>query len=143
MPTTAMQATRGTRVARLELAGLVGVCGFVAAVQFSLWAAEMLLWLTLLAWLVAVLLDRERDVVPAMFWPVVAYAAVTLVSVAFSLDPPTSLYSAKQLLLFLVVPVVYRFARGGRANTVLHVILTVGALAAILGIVQYGVLGFD
>jgi len=143
MATTAMPGTAATRVSRLEVAGFVGVCGFVAAVQFSLWAAEILLWLTVLAWLITVIANRERDVVPAMVWPLALYAAVTLVSVAFSLDAPTSLYSAKQLLLFLVVPVVYRFARGDRANTVLNVTLTVGALAAVLGVMQYGMLGYD
>jgi O-antigen ligase len=127
----------------LETSGLVGVCGFVAAVQFSLWAAELLLWVTVLAWVLTLVLDRERPDAPAMFWPLAAYAAITLVTVAFSLDPPTSIYSSKQLLLYLVVPVVYRFARGDRATTVLNVILTIGALGAILGVVQYGMFGYD
>jgi hypothetical protein len=89
------------------------------------------------------LVSRDRDLVPAMFWPLAAYAALTLVSTAFSLDPATSLYSAKQLLLFLVVPVVYRFTRGDRAHLVLSVIITTGALSAVLGVVQYGILGYD
>jgi len=127
----------------LETAGVIGMFGFVAAVQFSILAGETLLWLTVLAWLAGALVNRERVTVPPMFWPLVAYAAVTLVSVAFSLDPQTSLYSSKQLLLLLVVPVVYRLARGERARTVLHIILTVGALSAALGVIQYGVLGYD
>ena len=128
----------------LETAGLAGVLAFVAAVQFSLWAGELLFWLTLLAWFGTLVAGRERFTAPTMFWPLAAYAGVTLVTVAFSLDPPTSLYSSKQLLLFLVVPVVYRFARGSdRVNTVLTVIITVGALSAVLGVVQYGALGYD
>jgi O-antigen ligase len=141
MSTTTVATT--TRHRWLETAGLLGVCGFVAAVQFSLWAAEILLWATVLAWVVALVANRERAQVPATFWPLGAYALITLVSVAFSLDPQTSLYSSKQMLLFLAVPVVYRFARGDRSNTVLNVILTIGALSAILGVVQYGVLGYD
>ena len=35
-----------------------------------------------------------------MFWPLAAYAAATLVSAAFSVDPRTSLIDCKQLLLF-------------------------------------------
>ncbi len=143
MATTITPAAGATRHPWLDTAGLVGVCGFVAAVQFSLWAAELLLWTTVLAWILTVVVNRERAGVPSIFWPLAAYAGVTLASVAFSLDPPTSLYSSKQLLLFLVVPVVYRFARGDRANTVLNVIITVGALSAVLGVVQYGVLGYD
>jgi hypothetical protein len=138
-----MPGAETARYRWLDTAGLAGVIGFVAAVQFSLWAGEMLLWLTLLVWGVGLLLSRDRDVAPAMFWPLAAYAAVTLVSTAFSLDPATSLYSAKQMLLFLVVPVVYRFARGDRAPLVLTVLITVGALSAVLGVVQYGILGYD
>ncbi len=136
-------AARATRFRWLDVAGLAGVFGFVAAVQFSLWAGEMLLWASVLAWIASLVLKGERAEAPAMFWPLVAYAAITFLSVAFSLDPRTSLYSSKQLLLFLVVPVVYRFARGERAGEVLTVILSVGALSAILGVVQYGVLGYD
>ncbi len=144
MMTTNSIAIAGTTERRwLETAGAIGVLGFLSAVQFSIAAAEILLWLSVVAWLAEIALDNRRPAFPPMFWPLVAYAAVTLVSVGFSLDPPTSLYASKQLLLFLVVPVVYRFARGNRANLVLHVILTVGALSAILGVVQYGVLGYD
>src|SRR5512146_62883 len=127
----------------LEQAGLAGVFGFAAAVQFSLWAGEMLLWLTILTWLATLFVNDEPPSVPRAFWPLGAYAVVTLVSVAFSLDSQASLHSSKQLLLLLVVPVVYRFVRGERADTLLTVILTVGALSAIVGVVQYGVLGYD
>jgi len=132
-----------TRQSWLETAGLVGVCAFAATVQFSIAAAQSLLTLTVLAWVGALVVNRERVSVPPMFWPLLAYAGLTLVSAAFSLDPRASVYDSKQLLLVLVVPVVYRFARGSRASTVLQVIITVGALSAVLGVVQYGALGYD
>jgi O-antigen ligase len=141
--TTSSPAADTARQSWLDTAGLVGVCAFTAAVQFSIAAAQILLTLTVLAWVSAIVVNRERVSAPSMFWPLLAYAGLTLVSAAFSLDPRASLYDSKQLLLFLVVPVVYRFARGGRASTVLQVILTVGALSAVLGVVQYGALGYD
>ena len=64
---------------------------------------------------------------PRFFWPLVVYAALTLVSAAFSPDPRTSFIDSKQLVLFLIVPMVYQFGRGARATTVLKVIITVGA----------------
>src|SRR5512142_443160 len=144
MATHATAAVDTTAPGWLETAGLAGVVAFVATVQFSLWAGEMFFWLSLAAWGATLVVGRERLSVPPMFWPLAAYAAVTLVSVAFSLDPPTSLFSAKQLLLFMVVPVVYRFVKDGdRANTVLTVVITFGALSAVLGVVEYGALGYD
>jgi O-antigen ligase len=128
---------------RIELVGLVALLGFVAALQFSIAAADILLTLVLLAWAVFLLVHRERPGVPAMFWPLVVYAAWTLVSAAFSRDPRVSIIDCKQLLLLLIVPAVYHLARGPRAHTVLNVIITVAAVSAIIGIVEYSVLHYD
>ncbi|MDH4065478.1 MAG: O-antigen ligase family protein, partial [Acidobacteriota bacterium] len=57
--------------------------------------------------------------------------------------PSISVTDCKQLVLFMLVPVVYDFARGERADTVLSIIITVGAASAFIGIVQYGVLNYD
>ena len=85
----------------------------------------------------------ERLAAPAFFWPLVAYAALTLVSAGFSIDPEASFTDSKQLVLFMLVPLTYDLARGARANSVLSVILTIGAASAFVGIVQYAVLNFD
>lgn len=128
---------------RLDQAALGALLAFVAALQLSIAAAGILLTATLALWAAVLLRRRERLDVPAMLWPLAAYAAATLVSSAFSHDPATSFVDSKQLVLFLIVPAVYRLARGPRAHTVTNVIITVGALSAALGIVQYGILEFD
>ena len=51
--------------------------------------------------------------------------------------------TASSCLLFLLVPVVYDFARGPRARNLLTVIITVGAVSALVGIVQFAVLNYD
>ena len=79
----------------------------------------------------------------AFFWPLVAYAALTLASAGFSLDPEVSFTDCKQLVLLMLVPITYDFARGARANSVLSIVLTIGAASAFVGIVQYAVLNFD
>ena len=142
MAMTAPDADRPARD-RLEFAGLAGLLGFVAALQISIAAAETLLAITLLVWVIWLVARRERVEVPRMFIPLAAYAGVTLVSAAFSSDPRTSFTDCKQLALFLAVPIVYQFARGSRASTVLQVIISVGAASAAFGIVQYGVLEYD
>ena len=43
----------------------------------------------------------------------------------------------------MLVPITYDFARGARANSVLSIVLTIGAASAFVGIVQYAVLNFD
>jgi O-antigen ligase len=117
---------------------------FVASLQLSIAAANILLALTLLCWVTLLVRDRRRPAAPPFFTALLAYAAVSLVSVLFSLNAGVSFVDSRQLLLFLIVPLVYDLARGERASTVVDVILTVGAMSALYGIVvQYGLLQHD
>ena len=128
---------------RLELAGFGAIVGIVATMQFSIAAAQSLLAIASLCWLRLHLMRSEPLTAPPYFWPLVIYAGVTLLSAGFSVDPRTSFTDCKQLLLFMLVPVVYDLARGERANMLLSIIITVGAASAFIGIVQYGLLDYD
>ena len=108
---------------RLERAASIALLAFAAATQFSIAAADILLGITAILWLALVLWRRETIEVPVMFWPLAAYAAATLVSCIFSVDPATSFRDSKQLVLFAIVPITYR--------------------NAVYGIVQYGILNYD
>jgi O-antigen ligase len=128
---------------RLELAGVTGLLAFVAALQLSIAAASITLAFSLACWGLFCFVHRVPLAAPRLFWPLLVYAAVTLVSAAASLDPAISFVDSKQLVLILIVPMVYQFARGARAMTVLQVIITVGAASAAWGIVQYGLLNYN
>jgi O-antigen ligase len=128
---------------RLEQIGLWSLVGIVAAMQLSIAAAQILLTIAVVAWLTSHISRSERLEAPPFFWPLVAYAALTLIAAGFSIDPQESFTDSKQLVLFMLVPLTYDLARGARANTVLSVILTIGAASAFVGIVQYAVLNFD
>lgn len=127
----------------MEIAGLYALLAFVAALPVSIAASQILLTITLGCWVAVLVTQRERPHAPPFVAALIVYAALTMVSVAFSLDPAASLIDAKEVLLFLVVPVVFRFARGQRAQTVATVIVTVGAATAVFGVVQYGILEYD
>jgi O-antigen ligase len=128
---------------RLELIGLGSLIGMIAAAQLSIAVAQILLTVAGLCWFVLHVTRRERVEAPEFFWPLVGYAAVTLLSAGFSRDPRASLEDCKQLSLFLLVPIVYDFARGSRARSSLTIVLTAGAASALVGIVQYSILNFD
>jgi O-antigen ligase len=128
---------------KLETAGLAAVVIFAAAVPLSIAVAQVVLTLSLGLWVSLLVIHHERPELPPLASPLLAYAAVTLFSVALSFDPVASLIDAREVLLFLVIPVVYRFARGPRASTVATVMISVGAATAVIGIVQYGILEFD
>lgn len=128
---------------RLEQIGLWSLVGIVATMQLSIAAAQILLTIAVAAWLTSHVTRSERLDAPPFFWPLVGYAALTLASAGFSLDPEVSFTDCKQLVLLLLVPLTYDLARGARAHSVLSVVLTIGAASAFVGIVQYGVLNFD
>lgn len=129
--------------ARLERVGHFALLGVGATMLFSIAAAQILLGLAVLCWLGLHLSRSEPIEAPPFFWPLAAYAAATLLSAGFSLNPAISVADCKQLFLFLLVPLVYEFARGTRADTLLTIVISVGAASALVGIVQYGILNYD
>jgi O-antigen ligase len=128
---------------RLEQIGLWSLVGIVAAMQLSIAAAQILLTVAVVSWLASHITRSERLEAPPFFWPLVVYAALTLISAGFSIDPEESFTDSKQLVLLMLVPLTYDLARGARARSVLSIILTIGAASAFVGIVQYAVLNFD
>lgn len=128
---------------KLETAALVCLFCFIAALQISIAASGILLTLTIGLWVALLVSGHERPTAPPFFGALLLYAAATLVSVLFSLDPTISLIDSRELLLFLVVPLVYRLARHEHAQTVATIIVTVGAASAVFGVVQYGILEYD
>ncbi|HXD76092.1 MAG TPA: O-antigen ligase family protein [Vicinamibacterales bacterium] len=131
------------RHAALEQAGLWSLFGVAGALQFSIAIAQILLAVAVVCWIALIVVDRESVEVPSFMWPLLAYAALTLLSTAFSPDPRTSLMACKQMVLFLLVPLVYRFVRGSSAPTMVTVIVSFAAASAAVGIFEFGVLHYD
>jgi O-antigen ligase len=129
--------------APLERAACLALLAFAAALQVSIAAADILLTVAALLWIGLLIKNRERIEVPGMFWPLAAYAAATLVASVFSVDPNVSLVDSKQLVLLVIVPLAYRLFRGSRALLAVDVIITIGALSAAFGIIQYLILSYD
>src|SRR5579871_4201315 len=141
--TVAADTTLARRHVFLEQAGLAAVYGVAGALQFSIAVAQILLTVAFLCWIALVVLDHETIQVPKFAWALWLYVVVSLISTAFSPDPRTSLMADKQMVLFLLVPLVYRFAPGGHASTMVTVIVSFAAVSAAMGIVQYGVFHYD
>ena len=144
MPSYRIFGAAPAKPSTLDSVGWCLLLVFVFVLPLSIAAASIILTLLLFLWVTTIAVSgRQPSLAPRFFWPLLAYAAWTLLTVAFSLDPMTSLIDSKEVLLFLVVPIVYRLARGERASTVATLVLTVGAVTAVIGVVQYGILEYD
>jgi O-antigen ligase len=128
---------------RFDHAGFLALVAMAGAVQFSIAVAQILLTVVLICWLGVLITRHERIEVPHFFWPLIAYGGATLASAALSPDPRTSLMDCKQLVLFLIVPLTYRFVGGRRGAILITVLVSCAAASAVVGIVQYGILHFD
>ena len=129
------------RTATLDRIAFVALAAALGLIQFSIYA-----WVPLVVagvcWLWMVKDGNGWPKVPPFFWPLVALAAWTLVSSAFSSEPGASFLRSRQLLFYLTVPLVVRVARGKRAMQVVDVIIALGAVGALAGIVEYAFLGY-
>jgi O-antigen ligase len=144
MTATTMSVGEASTTPGLDRVTTILLLTFVASLQVSIAAANVLFTAVLLCWAALLVRDRRRPSAPGFFLALSLYAGMTLVSVLFSLNAAVSIVDSKQLLLFLIVPVVYDLARRGRATTVVDVVLAVGAVSAAYGIVvQYGLQQHD
>lgn len=128
---------------QLRRAGFWLVALSLSATFWSVAVAQIALWLAVIAWGIVTTRDGRWHEVPAFTLPLLAYGGWTLVSAAASADPLHSFADTKHLLLFLMVPVVATFARGALATRAIDVVIAVASAAAVYGIAQYTLFGFD
>ncbi|MGE0814255.1 MAG: O-antigen ligase family protein [Vicinamibacterales bacterium] len=141
MSSVAVAAAPMASAERLDRIGWWALLVAVAAQQLSIAVAETAVAVAGLAWVTRVGV-AGMPALPRFAVPLTVYAALTMLSAAVSRDPAISVPDTKQVLLFLLVPIVFEFARGPRARTLVTVALMVGAASALVGIVQYGVLHY-
>ncbi len=126
-----------------RLAGFWLVALSLSATFWSIAVAQITLGLAVILWVIVTTRSREWREVPAFMLPLLAYAGWTMVSAAASVDPLESLKDTKQLLLFLMVPVVATFVRGALATRAVDIVIAVASAAAVYGIAQFNLWGFD
>jgi O-antigen ligase len=129
--------------ARARQAALIGFFLMTAAVEFSIAAAQILLALTVVAWVYALVVERRVPGAPRWMLPLALFAGWTLVSAAFSPDPIASFTDCKQLVLLVIVLLTYDLVDETTAVPLTTIVLAAGALSALVGIGQYAILHYD
>ncbi len=128
----------------LDGVGFVLIAACLGVIQLSIFAGQSVLFsAAALVWLAVIVRDRRWPATPRFFLPLAIYVALTLASAAMSVDPRASFVDSRQLVLFLMVPIVARFARNARATQTIDVIIAIGAAGALVGIVQYAMFGYN
>lgn len=73
----------------------------------SITASQILLVLAFGLWMVLLIQKKIEFRFPAYFWALIAYSALSLVSCFTSDNPAVSFRDSRELLLFLLIPIVY------------------------------------
>src|SRR5262245_19657320 len=82
MSTATMSMTEARSGPDLERVTVWLLLAFVASLQISIAAANILLAITLVCWVTLLVRERKMPSVPFFFWPLLAYAGATLVAAA-------------------------------------------------------------
>ncbi len=73
----------------------------------SISLSQIFLSLSLIFWIVILIRLKQKFTFPSFFWPLLVYATLSLVSSFLSVNPEVSLKDSRELLLFLIIPIVY------------------------------------
>jgi len=73
----------------------------------SISLSQIFLSFAFIYWIVILIRKKQKFIFPSFFWSLIVYAVLSLVSSFLSTNPETSLKDSKELLLFLIVPIVY------------------------------------
>jgi len=102
----------------LNTALVLALTGCLLFSLVSITVMEGFLALAFLFWMVLIIKGKEKFSVPGFFWPLLAYAGLSLLACAFSVNPEMSFKDARELLLYLIIPITTAAASSSKARTV-------------------------
>jgi len=80
---------------------------YLLSSMVSISLSQIFLSFALICWIVILIRKKQKFIFPSFFWPLIAYSALSLVSSFLSVNPEISLKDSKELILFLIIPIVY------------------------------------
>jgi len=73
----------------------------------SISLSQIFISLSLIFWIIMLIREKQKFIFPSFFWPLLVYAALSIVSSFLSVNPEMSLKDSRELLLFLIIPIIY------------------------------------
>lgn len=73
----------------------------------SISASQIFIFLAIVFFIVLLIREKQKFTFPSFFWLISGYAFFSVLSSIFSLNPEISFIDSRELLLFLIVPIVY------------------------------------
>ncbi len=103
----------------------------------SISLSQIFLSFSLIFWIVILIREKQKFNFPSFFWPILIYAALSLVSSFLSVNREVSLKDSRELLLFLIVPIVYTGFYGEKVLKKANLVLMASAYLSCLYSIFY------
>ena len=104
----------------------------------SISVSQVFLGLALCGWIFMLFKEKPEIKFPLFFWFLIAYIVLSLVSSLFSRNPGISFINCRELLLFLIVPIVYfGFSRSGTLKQVNRFLLASFFISAVFSLYHF------
>lgn len=111
---------------------------FVFAICFSIAVSHILLTAAVLLYLIWRTKSGLPFPRPALLLPALAFSYCTLLSVLFSIDPFVSLFDARELALFILIPIFYDVIRDlDDVRGLYGILIFAGVISAAYGLFQF------
>jgi O-antigen ligase len=106
--------------------------------MISISASQIFVFLAIISFLMFLIREKQKFTFPSFFWLIIGYAFFSLLSSFFSVNPGMSLADSRELLLFLIVPVVYTgFSRKEDISLANYALLTSASLSSLYSIFDF------
>lgn len=104
----------------------------------SISLVQIFLFFSLICWIIILIQEKQKIQFPSFFWPLITYAVLSLVSAFLSVNPEISLKDSRELLLFLIIPIVYTgFRKTPTLNKAHTAILVSGYLSCLYSFLYF------
>src|SRR5262245_48205594 len=111
---------------------------FVFSISFSIAVSHIFLTISALVYLYRKFKHHRTMPRPPILVPALAFAYFTLLSVVFSIHPSLSLIDAKDLALFIIIPIFYEAVRDLEDIRVIYgILILAGVISAAYGLYQF------
>jgi len=106
--------------------------------MISISISQVFLFISLLCWLILLLTKKQKFLVPPFFWAMAVYCIFSLISSFLSVNPEVSLKDCRELLLFLIIPMVYTgFSREKEIKNASLALLASGCITILYSIFYF------
>ncbi len=110
----------------------LSIASYLLFSMVSISLSQIFLFLSFIFWLIMLIRERQKFSFPSFYWPLLVFAGLSTVSAFLSTNPKVSLKDSRDLLLFLIVPIVYMAFSSTKALSKANLALLASAFVSCL-----------